>query len=294
MSIENHPYLNQGKISGAKGLILGSFPVWQCTNPDSREKTEEREKTGSHRFFYGSSRNTFWKLYSKHLSPLNNNYTKQNILDSLNKEKISISDLIVSASRNPAKSSSDNSLKQKVFNIEGIHSLIKNGVCRILCTSKRVLDDLEKILLSSEESSASINKYKSDALNKLIIGAVHEKAELDKRIAIVFDTNYGIVEAISIPSPGSPYRKLKDFGFRKEITEGNKWYLDGYYKTSFKFLKVGKYTNSFIENMLELGSTKATSQIRLKEEIIEMIENIIITRKSASELKEMMKTMQKT
>lgn len=239
MSIENHPYLNQGIINNSKGLILGSFPVWQCTNPDSKEKTEKREKTGSHRFFYGSSQNLFWKLYSKYLSPLDNNYTKQNILDSLNKEKISISDLIVSASRYPHKSSLDNSLKQKTYNIDGICSLIKNGVCRILCTSKGVLDDLEKILLSSKKLSTSVNKYKSDALNRLIIRSVHKKAKLDKRIAIVFDTDHGIIEAISIPSPGSPFRRLKDFGFRKEISEGNKSYLDRYFKMSFKFLKVG-------------------------------------------------------
>ena len=35
---EVHPFLNEGNIKGATKLILGSFPVYACTNPDKNEK----------------------------------------------------------------------------------------------------------------------------------------------------------------------------------------------------------------------------------------------------------------
>jgi hypothetical protein len=32
---EIHPYLNEGNIKGSTKLILGSFPVYACTDPDN-------------------------------------------------------------------------------------------------------------------------------------------------------------------------------------------------------------------------------------------------------------------
>jgi hypothetical protein len=33
--IETHPYLEKGKINGESKLILGSFPVYECTDEDN-------------------------------------------------------------------------------------------------------------------------------------------------------------------------------------------------------------------------------------------------------------------
>ncbi|MBK9488867.1 MAG: hypothetical protein IPO07_08755 [Haliscomenobacter sp.] len=41
---EQHPYLEQGKVTGARSLVLGSFPVYECTNPDNEDKQFRRQK----------------------------------------------------------------------------------------------------------------------------------------------------------------------------------------------------------------------------------------------------------
>jgi hypothetical protein len=60
---EIHPYLNEGNIKGSTKLILGSFPVYACTEPDNAEKLAIRNTEGTVRFFYGSCKSRFWGLY---------------------------------------------------------------------------------------------------------------------------------------------------------------------------------------------------------------------------------------
>ncbi len=40
---ETHPYLEQGQINGSTKLILRSFPVYECTNPDNQIKQQNRQ-----------------------------------------------------------------------------------------------------------------------------------------------------------------------------------------------------------------------------------------------------------
>jgi hypothetical protein len=54
---ETHPYLHQGQIIGATKLILGSFPVYECTDNDNDLKQQNRQNEETVRFFYGSNRN---------------------------------------------------------------------------------------------------------------------------------------------------------------------------------------------------------------------------------------------
>ena len=60
--IETHPYLLQGQINGATKLILGSFPVYECTDQDNYLKQQNRLNEGTVRFFYGSNRNSLFCL----------------------------------------------------------------------------------------------------------------------------------------------------------------------------------------------------------------------------------------
>ena len=60
---ETHPYLEQGQINGSTKLILGSFPVYECTNPDNQIKQQNRQNEGTVRFFYGSVDSSLWGLY---------------------------------------------------------------------------------------------------------------------------------------------------------------------------------------------------------------------------------------
>jgi hypothetical protein len=61
--VETHPYLLQGAISNVNKLILGSFPVYECTDPDNDRKVYKRQEEGTVRFFYGSIDSDFWRLY---------------------------------------------------------------------------------------------------------------------------------------------------------------------------------------------------------------------------------------
>lgn len=49
--IEKHPYLQQGQILGATKLILGSFPVYECTDEDCQFKQQKRLNEGTVPFF---------------------------------------------------------------------------------------------------------------------------------------------------------------------------------------------------------------------------------------------------
>jgi len=44
---EFHPFLKEGNIEGANKLILGSFPVYACTDPDNMKMLKMRNKDGA-------------------------------------------------------------------------------------------------------------------------------------------------------------------------------------------------------------------------------------------------------
>jgi hypothetical protein len=48
---ETHPYLLQGLINGANKMILGSFPVYLCTEPDNPIKQQNRNSECTICFF---------------------------------------------------------------------------------------------------------------------------------------------------------------------------------------------------------------------------------------------------
>src|SRR5687767_2984989 len=93
--IEVHPYLALGQgINNPQRLILGSFPVYECTDPDSPLK-QQRRNDGTMRFFYGSVDSSFWSLYRRHVDQ--NIVLPPNpgqIINSLQHRSISISDVI--------------------------------------------------------------------------------------------------------------------------------------------------------------------------------------------------------
>ena len=98
--IETHPYLTQGQIAYASRLILGSFPVYESTDPDNQIKKQNRNVEGTVRFFYGSIDSRFWSLYSTYIDndiqlPPNTNA----IIQSLTKRQIAIADNIISCQR---------------------------------------------------------------------------------------------------------------------------------------------------------------------------------------------------
>lgn len=233
--IETHPYLQQGQINGATKLILGSFPVYECTDPDTDLKQQNRELEGTIRFFYGSIDSGLWGLYSNYIDnaiALPPNPTI--ILESITQRQVAIADTIVSCERHNY-SSEDSKLIRKTHNRQGVQTLIENGVTKIICTSKGVLKDLEKQIicygnnnLGQLDLEASAN-FQADFVLQL---GGHNN-QIINPIAKVFLVHDVQVTALAIPSPGSPQRQLAQFGF-----DGLDWrtYADNYFSNAFRWL----------------------------------------------------------
>lgn len=233
--IETHPYLQQGQIDGATKLILGSFPVYECTNPDTHLKQQNREREGTILFFYGSIDSGLWGLYRNHIDNTIGLPPDPNIiLESITQRQIAIADTIVSCKRHNF-SSEDSKLIGRTHNRRGVQTLIENGVTKIICTSKGVLKDLEKQIicygnnpLGQVDIEASAN-FQSDFVRQL--GGNNN--QIKNPIAKVFSADNVQVTALAIPSPGSPQRQLAQFGF-----DGLDWqlYADSYFSNAFRWL----------------------------------------------------------
>lgn len=231
--IETHPYLTQGKTPNAKRLILGSFPVYECTDPDNEIKERKRIDEGTFRFFYGSIDSKFWKLYSNYVD---NNIQippePNSILSSLSNKQIAITDIIASCQRHDF-SSEDSKLFQKEWNKEVIIDIILNGAYKILCTSKGVLSDLEKKVILPYRNSSVNHQQTALFQAHFIEGLGGQLNFITNPIAKVFHINNRTVQAIAIPSPGSVQRQLKRFGFN-----GTSWelYANQYFLNAFAWL----------------------------------------------------------
>lgn len=234
---EEHPYLSLGAIPGATRLILGSFPVYDCTDPDSAEKRNNRAVKGAFSFFYGSAYSSFWELYGKFVDQtIHPPYDPRTLCVSMATKAIAISDLIKSCER-VGVSSADNDLRGRIWNNDGIKELISDGVCKILCTSKGVLSNLQTaILCKSSESFAKVDQEASLTLQANFLQKINgELKEVTPRIASVFRVHKdgAILQAIAIPSPGSPKRQLHRFGFSRGDRNG---YVDRYFRSAFEWL----------------------------------------------------------
>jgi len=249
--VEKHPFLNQGKIKDANKMILGSFPVYECTDPENCCKQEKRKYEGSVKFFYGSNRSSLWTKYSEFIdNSITKPWNPECIIKSLETNKIAITDLIVSCERFKIDknkrtgeqiinqfSSEDSALHNEVLNYETIIELINNGVTKILCTSKGVLDKLDKkIIRKSKEKIASEIRTETIHLQEKFIKEIGgDSKSIINPVCRVYETkNKERLEVISIPSPGSPQRRIKDFGYNgdKKIE-----YANTYFEKAFDWFK---------------------------------------------------------
>jgi G:T/U-mismatch repair DNA glycosylase len=230
--IEEHPYLQRGQTPNASRLILGSFPVYECTNPESELKAARRNE-GTVRFFYGSSRNRLWRLYAEYidqqiLPPWDGN----RIIESLSMRNIAISDTIQSCERINF-SSEDTALRNQVWNVNQIRTLIENGVRKILCTSKGVLDTLDSQIINVGGFGTSSHDQ-TEEFQTNFIGGIHGAVnQIRNPCCRCFLVQGRIIQALAIPSPGSPQRRLSHFGF----PGGNSMeYAALYFQNAFEWL----------------------------------------------------------
>lgn len=235
--LEIHPYLNKGKIKGATKLILGSFPVYECTDPDNQIKKDNRLKEGTIRFFYGSNRNSLWTKYSKYIdNSLSEPKDELTIIKSLKKHNIAISDIIASCERKDF-SSEDSDLLKKNWNTDMIRGLIKEGVTKILCTSKGVLGDLEKKIICSKKNPLGFSneKINMNFQSNFIRDLNGDTTKISNPISRVFNIEDKELIALAIPSPGSPQRQIHNFG---NSSSNGMDYAERYFKKSFEWLNL--------------------------------------------------------
>ena len=235
---ETHPYLELGHIPGAKSMVLGSFPVYACTNPDTADKQKMRIKNTKKtpiRFFYGSAYSSFWTRYQQYVDPeLIKPFNETALFESITRKKIAFSDTILSCERKDF-SSLDSHLSNKIWNIDGVQSLLKAGIRKVLCTSKGVLADLERrIILNPEQLFGEVDETRSTQFQAAFLKKLGvANPVLTKPIARVFFANGQLIEALAIPSPGSAQRQLRHFG----CAEGDlKVFSDGYFAAAFGWL----------------------------------------------------------
>lgn len=241
--MEHHPRLDRQnlKINHAK-IILGSFPIWSLT-----KHTDEagnlidtafgaEGNTGEFPFFYGSSSNLLWKWYREYLDPEIVLLDVESIQHSLTKNKIGITDVILSCKRK-GKSALDKDLFQRVYNYHFFNYPKVGEVLKILCTSKGVMNEMllsktffmqhERVSLNPETSLSFQNEF----IEK--INGYH--GVIKKPIFIELNVNGGgIIQCLSTPSPGSPYRRLIDFGYIDNIDLNQ--YLNKYLSEVFAWL----------------------------------------------------------
>lgn len=246
--IEYHPYLEEGFIKGANKLILGSFPVYECTNPENDLKESNRKNEGTIRFFYGSNRNSLWNYYQKFVDKnLSPSLNKTEILKSLNSKQIAISDIIKSCERWKEKegnidqySSEDQALKNRVYNTNQVQDYLKSDISKILCTSKGVMKLLEqKIIAPIKDPIGSRLVSLSNNFQDIFLKQIGGSGEnVSNPVVNVYDIQGRKITILALPSPGSPQRKIAHFGY----LNGKKMdYVELYFEKAFEwFARVEK------------------------------------------------------
>lgn len=247
--LETHPYLKEGQINGATKLILGSFPVYECTDDDNDLKRENRLNEGTVRFFYGSNRNSLWAKYRQYVdNTVIQPWNDKLILNSLKDRNIAISDTIISCERYIYKtnkrtgardldpySSSDNALVNKTWNKEDIRTLINDGVIKILCTSKGVLNSLEQQIICTPRNplGRKDNRLSTEFQSEFVERIGGNPNQITNDVAKSFIVDNRQILALAIPSPGSPQRQIHEFGCENQDKMP---YANLYFENAFKWL----------------------------------------------------------
>lgn len=237
--MEFHPRINiSDPILQQSKIIVGSFPTWSLSNSENNEISKEKEitriKNKDVPFFFGSSINRFWNWYYKYADNKVIENDIKSIEKSLKTNKIGITDLIISCNRK-GKSSLDKHLTKRIYNHNFFQYPKKEKKLKILCTSKGAMNEmlLNKKFFKTHPGLQINLKNSVDLQNKIIEKTNGNSNYTGNPFCISIETEFGgIIECVSIPSPGSPYRKLVDFGF--DSKDSNQ-FLDNYLNVIFNW-----------------------------------------------------------
>jgi hypothetical protein len=239
--LEYHPRLDiQNLKLDHSRIILGSFPIWSLTK-HSDDKGELIDvdidsAEGEFPYFYGSSSNLLWKWYRDYIDSGIELQNVDSIERSLIKNKIGITDMILSCKRK-GKSALDKDLSQRVYNHHFFNYPKTGETLKILCTSKGVMNDmfLNKSFFLQHER-VTHNSGASLAFQRAFFREINGTYDLLKK-PIFTELNIkdgGIIQCLSTPSPGSPYRRLVDFGYNGNVDLNQ--YLNNYLTEVFEWL----------------------------------------------------------
>ncbi|WP_316795215.1 hypothetical protein [Pedobacter agri] len=218
-------------------IILGSFPTWHLSSPDLDKKETFLEKetlriaNKDMSYFFGSSKNKFWDWYGFYVDGSIDKKNEFSLISSLKKNEIGITDVILGCIRT-GKSALDQHLRSRIYNHDFFAYPKSGQKLKILCTSKGVMNEmLLNRLFFDKHPSLKMNIRASLAGQERIKKAMNFRTLPIKSFFCsieVFDG--GTIECFAIPSPGSPFRKLKEFGLTEE---NNAIFLNEYLKNVF-------------------------------------------------------------
>lgn len=241
--IELHPRLDirNLKIKQNK-IILGSFPIWSLTQREDTQSLKHdlkrilNKKKEEFPFFYGSSTNKFWIWYKEYIDDEIVLGNIESIKNSIERNEIGLTDVILSCKRKN-QSALDKDLSQRVYNHDFILYPKEGQILKILCTSKGVLNEM---LLNNAffklHKKIKINVHSSIFFqNELIekIGGNINCIQNSIFIELLVEDG-GIIQCLATPSPGSPFRKLVNFGFTAGDLDS---YLSKYLHEAFNWFK---------------------------------------------------------
>lgn len=233
MEREFHPYLERGEAIVGNRMIVGTFPVYSLTLPRTAEKDQVKLRNADVDIFYGSNRNHLRAWYKEYVDPEVNILDPNSIWNSWQSKGIAVSDVIKSAIRQ--NGANDDGLESKEWN-NALAGIVHKRIDKIICTSKAQNGSLgwliQHILIPH---GFVLNPVASNQLQNKILeqieGAHHN---FSNSIAKVFTKGTKRVEIVALPSPGSPFRQLHQFGFDKKAHD-NQAYLDEYLRRVFNW-----------------------------------------------------------
>ncbi len=231
---EEHPFLNLGENIKGKRMIVGTFPVYSITYPQTELKKTMLKERGDRPFFYGSRSSSWWNWYQQYVDGNTDIQNVDSIINSLDSNGIAISDVIKYCYRKEY-SFQDTDLHSITWNMD-LSKRISSGIEKIICTSKSeqgAMGWLRKEILS--RSGFSFSESKTKELHTAILSAIPGSNGEIRPIANVFEKNSRLIRVVAVPSPGSPFRRLNDFG-RVPVIHKSDYYLNAYLNSVFDWV----------------------------------------------------------
>jgi len=145
--LEQHPYLNYRDNLNVKrddytGLIIGSFPIFACSNLLDENLNVLIENNFENqlrfRFFYGSNNSEFWDYMFK-VYENENQINIENCINLLENNKLLISDIIFQTNRlNESAADSHLMIDNNVNNFISENLLLNDGILNIIEKNKNI------------------------------------------------------------------------------------------------------------------------------------------------------------